>query len=373
MPTDEATASSSQQRPCWRSDVNSVRALRLALATTAAIAISYTINWPLAFVTSIFVWGFLNKPNPRQTLREGLENIGYIFAGTATGVLLTLLLLQLPGVLLLIVLLLMLLTFYANNSGAPSFLVIWMLIGITLIPIMGFQSQQLAITIAENITLGGIVAVALTWFAYGLLPNPPGAGAHQHSHPAAVPIPHEERLRAAALSTLVSYPVVMLFFIFDISGAVAIMIFIAILSQQTNLGVGKKMGAALLIGNLLGGIAAMLFYELLVMAPRFEFLLLLMLAGSLLFARGNYSGKPTAPIYGMAFSTVLLLIGTGTMPFGDSVDAKFVTRILQISVAVLYIVGAFKLLERLSSTPAQSAQGAVETVRRQADKVLTDT
>jgi uncharacterized membrane protein YccC len=362
----------SMQKTSWRNDVNSVRALRLALTTTAAVAIAYTIDWPLSFITTIFVWGFLNTPNPRQTLREGVGNIIYIFLGTGLGVLLTLSLLNMPVVVLLVLLLLMLMIFYANNSGAPPFFVIWLLIGITLIPMMGFTSQALAIEIAKNITFGGIVAVCLVWLAYGLLPNPPGADEKLKAAVSPLPSP-DERLRAAILSTMVSYPVVLLFFVFNISGAVIIMIFIAILSQQTNLGVGKKMGSALIMGNIFGGITAMFIYELLVMVPQFEFLLLLMFAGSLLFATANYSERPAAPLYGMAFSTVLLLIGTGTMPYGDEVDTKFVLRILQISIAVLYIVGAFKLLERLSRSPQQSQKESPKSTQREADNVVIDT
>lgn len=169
MSTDRAAINSDLKQPSWRDAVNSVRALRLALTTTAAVAIAYFIAWPLSFVSTLLVWGFLNTPNPRPTLREGLGNMVFIAIGTGVGVLLTLSLLKFPVVMLLVLLLLMLMTFYANNSGAPPFFIIWMLIGITLIPIMGFQSQALAIEIAKYITLGGIVAVSLVWLAYGLL------------------------------------------------------------------------------------------------------------------------------------------------------------------------------------------------------------
>ncbi len=54
-----------------------------------------------------------------------------------------------------------------------------------------------------------------------------------------------------------------------------------------------------------------------------------------------------APLYGMAFSTLLLLIGGGTMPIGDEVDTKFIIRILHIVLATGYIVGASALVERL--------------------------
>ena len=209
MSTDRVPVESqgASTRASWRDDVNSVRALRLALATTAAVAIAYTINWPLSFITTIFVWGFLNTPNPRQSLRDGLGNIIYIFLGTGLGLVLSLSLLNLPAVLLLMLLMLMLLTFYANNSGAPPFLVIWVLVGITLIPIMGMQSQALAIMIATNITLAGVVAVSLVWLAYGLLPNPPGVDEKLKAVAAPPLPPPEERLRAAILSTIVSYPV----------------------------------------------------------------------------------------------------------------------------------------------------------------------
>lgn len=165
----------------------------------------------------------------------------------------------------------------------------------------------------------------------------------------------------------------MLFFVFNFSGAVVVMIFIAILSQQTNLTVGKKMGSALITGNIFGGITAALFFELLVMVPRFDFLLLMILAGSLLFAKANYSGKPSAPLYGMAFSTLLLLVGMGTMPSGDEVDTKFVLRILQILLAVFYIVGAFKLLERLSTSPQQSQKESPKSTQREMENVVIDT
>ena len=87
------------------------------------------------------------------------------------------------------------------------------------------------------------------------------------------------------------------------------------------------------------------FRPLLLINPSYLFAVTGMFALALLFGRQLFSGKPTAPLYGSAFSTVLILIGTGTSAFGDEASSKFITRIAQILLAVCYLVGALSLLQ----------------------------
>ncbi|MCZ6831600.1 MAG: hypothetical protein O7F73_18805 [Gammaproteobacteria bacterium] len=68
---------------------------------------------------------------------------------------------------------------------------------------------------------------------------------------------------------------------------------------------------------------------------------------ALLFGRQLFSRKPTAPLYGSAFSTVLILIGTGSGAFGEEADSKFLIRITQIVLAVCSLVAALSLLQHL--------------------------
>ena len=122
---------------------------------------------------------------------------------------------------------------------------------------------------------------------------------------------------------------------------------IALLSQQTDFSVGAAGGKALIVANLSGGLVAVVFYQLLLINPSYLFVVTGVFAMALLFGRQLFSGKPTAPLYGSAFSTVLILIGTGTGAFGDEADSKFVVRIIQILVAVCYLVAALSLLQHL--------------------------
>jgi uncharacterized membrane protein YgaE (UPF0421/DUF939 family) len=110
-----------------------------------------------------------------------------------------------------------------------------------------------------------------------------------------------------------------------------------------------KGGLALIIGNAIGGIAAIIFYELLVMVPQYIFLIFLTLLAGLMFGSRLFSGKPKAQLYGMAYSTLLLVIGSTTSSTGEA-GAKVYTRIIQIMVAVVYVVVAFGLLEHYKTS-----------------------
>jgi hypothetical protein len=156
-----------------------------------------------------------------------------------------------------------------------------------------------------------------------------------------------ERFRSATLSTLVVLPVLGMFFTLQLTDALVTLVFIAILAQQPSLSTGIRGGVALLLGNLVGGVAAILFYNLLVAVPTYGFLIALTLLVSLLVSDYLFSNRPTAPICGMAFSTLLLLVGSATSSAGDEVNVRFYSRIAQIMLAAAYIVAALTLLEQL--------------------------
>ena len=82
--------------------------------------------------------------------------------------------------------------------------------------------------------------------------------------------------------------------------------------------------------------------------PEYVFLIVLTLLAGLMFGSRLFSGKPKAALYGMAFSTLLLVIGSTTSSSGEA-DAKVYTRIIQLMAAVIYVVIAFGLLEHFKN------------------------
>ena len=330
-------------------DLAGIRALRLALATTLSVAIAYGVGWPLSFITTIFTWNFLKAPT-MLPLRAGLMIVNQMAVGCALGIVLTLTVLQYPGAFISAVFLIMFLIYYANACGKSPFLIICLTIGTTVVPMMGLQARGLAVFVSVYLVLGIAVAVLFTWLAQGLLPDrlaPVDArAATTPQKPPAPALPREEQIYKAWTSTLVVSPVIAIFYLLNLSDKIVVMVSIALVAQQASLDAGSKAALGMLIGNILGGIAAVIFYYALLAAPTYSFLIVLILATALIFARGNFSGTPRAPVYGAVYSTLLLLTGLGISATGDAVPAKMFSRIGQIILVVIYIIAAFSLVER---------------------------
>jgi len=181
----------------------------------------------------------------------------------------------------------------------------------------------------------------------------------KHSEPKpAGKIPTQQERFLNALNTLiVVFPVVMVFYFFQWAGGLLILIFIAILSMQPSFNL--KTGFLLILGNFVGGIYAIIMYEFLVIVPEFSFLILLILLAGLFLAARLFSERKTAPLYGMSFSTLLLIIGQATSTTSDAGDKVWI-RVVEIMIAVIYVVLAFAILNFLKERRLNKKAGKKE-------------
>ena len=321
-----------------------LRILRYAFGSTLAMAIAMGFDWPLAYLTAVLTLSFLASPAPPPTLKMGFSFVLAIAIASWVGLLVGRILLPYPFVFIPFVGLMLLHLYYAKGGPLPPLLILWLLIALLLIPLMMMQSHALANMVAYNLVIGGAATVIVVWISYAVIPD----RKDEISSVVTVekpPVPTtEERFRTAVETTIVVFPVLVLFYLFELASALLILIMIALLSMQPGFAKDFKGGMALIIGNVIGGIAAIVFYELLVMVPEYTFLIVLTLLAGLLFGSRLFSGKPKAALYGMAFSTLLLIIGSTTSSSGEA-DVKVYTRVIQIMAAVIYVVVAFGLLE----------------------------
>lgn len=339
-----------------RPDPRTARVYRYAAGSTLAMAVALGIDWRLSFLAPVLTLSFLGSPAPRPPLRAGLGFVAVVAVAAAAGLALTVLLLPYPALTVLLIGLSLFLLFYHGARGAPALLVMMLMVAVTVIPVVGLQSLELAALVAQGLVLGAVVAIVVVWAAHAMFPDPPvGGAAAAAATPPALPPPRHAAVRAG-LNTLVVLPVVVLYLAFGLT-SVLILVFIALLSMQPDFSQGFKAGKALIVGNTMGGLAAIAMYELLVMVPQFGFMLILTLGFGLAFGSRLFSGKPAAPLYGMAFSTLILVIASTTSMFGDA-QAKAWTRVIQITVAVLYLVLAFGVIQRLRRKPETSNASA---------------
>ncbi len=330
-------------------DLRMVRTIRYAVGTTLAVALAMGVDWQLSYLTPILALGFFAPPAKRPDPKAMATFVGIVAVASASGVLVSAFLLVYPVAFLLAELLLLFLLFYHSARGAPPLLITFLMIALTVIPVVALQSMPLAIGVAQGLVMAAAAAMGSVWLAYVLIPDPvsdePGtpAGAGAPEKPA--PPSPEQCVSRAWINTTVVFPVAALYLYAGLT-SVLVLVFIALLSMQPDIATGTKAGKALVVGNVMGGIAAIVMFELLVMVPEFGFLLLVTLLAGLLLGSRLFSKAPTAPLFGMAYSTMLIVVLAATSAYGEA-DTKAWIRVLQIIAAVVYLVVAHAAVRSL--------------------------
>jgi len=327
--------------------LRTARVFRYAVGSTLAMTVAMSFGWPLAYVTPVLSLNFLASPAPRFPLKLGLAFVALVTVACGGAIVLSRFLLSYPLVYVPFTALLLFRLVHAKTGGAPPAVITLMLITVLVLPFVALMSPAAVALTAGGLILGAAVTVLVVQLAYTMFPDPPGrTDARPHVAPRRI-APPEERFRVAAHSALIIIPVFVLFYTLQLSSAILVLVFTAMLSQQPGFGSNYKSGLALIVGNVMGGAAAILVYELLVLVPELPFLVLVTLLSGLAFGARVFSGGPRAPLFGMAYSTLLLIIGSTTSSGSEDAGAKMYQRVFQILIAVVYVVAASGTLERL--------------------------
>lgn len=313
--------------------------LRYTLGSTLAMAIAMGFSWNLSFLLPVLSLGYFAPGAKPPTFKQGVLFVSTIVISSFLTLLFSKVFIDYKWVFIPVLGLALLHVFYTQKLAPQN--KVFVLMTLLLIPMLAFISLEVAYAVANSIILGAVLTLVLVWTVHAVIPDvkasPDTPKTKQN-----VSKPAEMEVFTNALNTLIIvFPVVMVFFFFQWAGALLILIFIAILSMQPSF--SFKAGMILTLGNLVGGIISIIVYEVLVMVPVFAFFITLIFFTGLFFSTRLFSGKKTAPLYGMAYSTMLLIIGQATTGTSDAGDKVWI-RVVQIMIAVLYVVLAFTIL-----------------------------
>lgn len=330
-------------------DPRTRRVLRFSIGVTIGSGFAYMIGFALPFLVPILIAMLLASPMLRPTLRTAFAFVGPIAIAAFVGVLLTRYFLQYRLMFLLVEFLVLYRIFHALPSSAAPLRLVWLLIASLIIPLMGTVSIVLSLGVGLGLVYGAVIAVGVTWFAHVLVPDCQAASATAGGPAgrAKEPPPPAARAAFAKRSVIVVFPVLVVFFALGLTSEAVILVFIALLSLMPSFAAGWKQGKALIFGNVIGGIGAIVFYQLLIVYPTITMFLLLTLLTALVCSDAMFSDLPTAPLFKTAFNTVALLVGMSVTITGVEAGSKFYVRIVQIITAVVYIAAAFGFLEYL--------------------------
>ena len=239
---------------------------------------------------------------------------------------------------------LILLLCFANLAQGRGFLpILLVLISYSTIPIVTMIAPQQAGALPFAFVRGMAIAVMAVWISHALWPR--------LSPPAAPPAPaaFDYPLARALTGVAIVLPLMLLYLMYGITDALPVLITTVVLVINFDPKRGVMQGAAMMFGNFIGGIVALLSQALLQVAPSLATLSLITFLVALLFAVRIERGGPASAVGLITFNQAIVLFSLSLAPGGSS-PGLWMTRLVQFGIACTFAVGMMSLLfPRLNS------------------------
>ena len=245
-------------------------------------------------------------------------------------------------------------------AGRPSLPATMLLNATAVVPVLTFRADILGAGVLETLVSAAIRAILVVWLLYSILSSPQEEGA-SGAPASAAPVtnmPMTERVGAARIFAKVAIvlPAQLLYL-----AEPTVLAFPALLGLVTFLtaqdpAAGRVQLVILLLGNLVGSVAAAAAATVLEVGPPLPALTLMALLGSLGFARWIISAgrRPGGAVALTGLVTFLMLFGLAASP--TPFEVPVLDRIADIFLLSLYTVAAAALL--LPPDPRWSANTA---------------
>lgn len=328
----------------------SIPVLRYVLGSAFIVAVSSLLNYDLAYLTAVLGLGYLAPGARPLTFKQGIGFLLILAVLTFLAVLFASAFQQYALVYIPLLLLTLLWLYYTDKL--PMMVKLFALMSIVLIPFLSIDSTAIGAYIALILVFNAFMAIMLTQVVFMIFPLCEADEKYLKEKAEAPKQSSQDRYVYAVKIMCILTPVIILFYLFQWSSSVLILTFVAILTVSPALA-SPKVGLVMIVANILGGLFGIFAYQLLVMAPSFVFMILLVLLVGFVFAQKLFSDSKYGGIFGSAFSTFLLILGSVTAS-EDEAGSKVWDRIIQISMAVIYVVGTFGLLDRISKSKSNS-------------------
>ena len=307
-------------------------AFRIAFAAAVGLTLGEVLGWDFPFLPAMLAVQLLSGGGP-ISLKQGFGFVALMVVTSAFAVLVSQLLVDSPLVLLIVISLLTFLAFLLLARGQAVGVAATFLITTAVVPLLAIESLSLAYGFVYTLIAGSVLAVLLSFAAYALFPS------RTPAEPGALRQPGERAPTAAALANTAVLMSLVIYFMLTVSpvSVVVVLTVINILRQPAS-------AIGLVLGNLVGGLAATAAYLLVTLLPSPAFLLLVVLLVGLILGGRIARGGQQVPIYTVTLMTFLIVLGLGLSPLPQDSADIFITRVFDVMVAAVYAIGMASLL-----------------------------
>ena len=257
-------------------------------------------------------------------------------------------------------------------AGRPSLPATMLLNATAVVPVLTVQADILGAGVVETLVTAAARAMVVVWLLYALLPAPQEETATATGAPAGAPAapgmpPATTHAGAARTFAKVAIVLPAEFFYLTKPSALAFPALLGLvnfLSTQDPTA-GRAQLVVLLLGNLVGSIAAAAAAVVFEVGPPLPALTLMGLLGALGFARWimTKGRRPGGAVALTGLVTFLMLFGLSASP--TSFEVPVLDRIMDIGVLSLYTIFAAELLlpQLESHRPAAAPGGSADRAR----------
>jgi hypothetical protein len=356
-----------------RMTIASVRNLRFALGTSLSLWFSQAVGWPLSFVAPVFTSVILAMPAPALPLKGGLGLVLVLLVSLNAGTLLLPTLLNQPAVGILLLVIALFWSFYFTAKGGSPALGTFATLGIALSTAIGSVNVSAVLELIGYMGFAACAGVLFVWLAHGLLPDSMAAPFEKPApqQQSKVTTPDLERARWSAFRSLLIVLPIALWLLISAGSAsyLAVMLKVASMGQQTTNEDTGKAGRSLLLSTVIGGVGAIIGWQVLSIAPTLTMYTLFVAIAALLMGRRIYKGTaahPDSEVWSYGFLTMLIILAPAVLDSagGDTAGLKFWQRLVMFGGATLYaivavyIVDAFRPRNLRSTSTAESTASA---------------
>jgi len=323
--------------------------LRLAFAATLAMVWGTMVREPLPGLTAVLTAQILvGMPRPPR-LRQAAALVAVIAATAGAAFAVSAVFSDRLLILMAALGLLFFIGFAMREraAGRSSLPATMLLTATAVVPVLTFQADILGAGVLETLVTAAVRAVLVVWLLYALLPAPQEEAAAMRAGIApASGVPVTEQGNTAR--TLAKVAIVLsaqLFYLVEPTALAfpALLGLVTFLTAQDP-AAGRVQLLILLLGNLVGSVAAAAASTVLEIGPPLPALILMALLGSLGFARWLMirGRRPGGAVALTGLVTFLMLFGLSASP--TSFEVPVLDRIADIFVLSLYTIGTTALL-----------------------------
>jgi hypothetical protein len=311
--------------------------LRFAFATTAAFITCEYMGWQPSMMAPALTAVLLASLPVSPPFKVGVILVVVMGVCAWLAFFLTTLLSQAPHVLLAIIGLFMFIAFATLAQAKAQLPMMLLLICISVVPVMTLTLAQFAGVFPGLLVRAMLLAVLFTWIGFALWPLP----SPKRPDPPAKPL--DSPLGAGALGTAIVLPIMLIYLLFGLTDAIPVLITTVLLVAQMELERSAASARGKLLGNFLGGLAAVAAYYLLQIAPSLATLALLTFALGIGFATQIVKGGVRGGNALLAYNAMMVVFGLAILK-GPSNSGTWGARLVQFAIACTFAVAMMRLL-----------------------------